>query len=337
MSLARSGVVTYALTCIGTTCTRPSPARLSSLSWPVSGILRVPRWLRAGDAKRYTACTNAMSEISIKELNDLRLGELEPHSHLEIIDLLPADSEFTPELYVVNGGDPGDWAYFFAYGGADSTVDGDPARTIARLKRAFCNLPQPAHNKNGFPNLFPNPHISTYTRGDRMLVNAYVHLDFPPSPDVLVRDAILPFTESFERLSRPDIRVFVCHASEDKPNARIIAAHLRELGTDVWFDEWEIRIGDSIVQKINSALDIATHLIILLSKNSVSKPWVLREFSAALMRQLRDKSIMVLPVRLDDSAPPPLLADIRYADARTGLPDALAQLDSALFADDSAV
>jgi hypothetical protein len=220
-----------------------------------------------------------MEQIRFEDLGDLRLGALEPHSHLEIINVLPADSEFTSELYVVNGGDAGDWSQFFAYGGADKIVDGDPARIIERLKRAFHDVPQPSPPTNGFPNMFPNPHISTHARGNEVLVNSYVHLDFPHSPDILVRDAILPFTRSFERLSRPDIRVFICHASEDKPNARAVATHLRELGSEVWFDEWEIRVGDSIVQKISGALGVATHLVILLSHYSVSKPWVNKELS----------------------------------------------------------
>ncbi len=274
-----------------------------------------------------------MEKIGFEDLHDLRLGALEPHSHLEIINVLPADSEFTSELYVVNAGDPGDWTQFFAYGGADKIAHGDPERVASRLRRAFHDFPQPAPPKNGFPNMFPNPQISTLPRGDGILVNAYVHLDFPHSPDILVRDAILPFTRSYERLSRSDIRVFICHASEDKPNARAIATHLRELGTEVWFDEWEIRVGDSIVQKIAGALGVATHLVILLSQYSVSKPWVLKEFSSALMRQLRDNSVTVLPIRLDESAVPPLLADIRYADARLDLAQALVDLDNGLFAE----
>lgn len=114
----------------------------------------------------------------------------------------------------------------------------------------------------------------------------------------------------------PDVHLFVCHASEDKSTALAFADFLRERGTDVWLDQWEIRVGDSIVQKINDALSEATHLAILLSSVSVTKPWVRRELSSALMRQLTDSSVSVLPLVLDDCAIPAILADIRFADCR---------------------
>jgi hypothetical protein len=129
---------------------------------------------------------------------------------------------------------------------------------------------------------------------------------------------------------RPDIRLFVCHASEDKPVARAFANFLRINGTRVWLDEWEIQVGDSIVEKVNGGLSVATHLAVLLSSASVSKPWVCRELSSALMRQLSDSSVTVLPLLIDDCAIPPMLADIRYADCRrdreSGFRDALAAL-----------
>jgi len=84
----------------------------------------------------------------------------------------------------------------------------------------------------------------------------------------------------------------------------------------VWFDQWQIAVGDSIVEKINSGLESSSHLAILLSRNSVAKPWVAKEMSVALMRSLADRSIWVLPVRLDDAPVPAILADIRYADCR---------------------
>lgn len=63
--------------------------------------------------------------------------------------------------------------------------------------------------------------------------------------------------------------MFICHALEDKAIARELASGMKSLGSEVWFDEWEIFDGDSIVQKINDALGRITHLVILLSHNSV--------------------------------------------------------------------
>jgi TIR domain len=141
----------------------------------------------------------------------------------------------------------------------------------------------------------------------------------------------MPFVEGYLRLARPSVHVFICHTSEDKAAARTVAAGMKRLGADVWFDEWEIRVGESIVQKIGDALGRVSHLVVLFSQQSVAKPWVQKEFSAALMRQLSRESIKVLPLRLDDCTIPPILADIKYADARHDMALAIAELERALF------
>src|SRR5260370_14323166 len=107
------------------------------------------------------------------------------------------------------------------------------------------------------------------------------------------------------------------HASENKAIASQLASFIQTHGAEVWLDQWEIKVGDSIVQKINDGLSSASHLAILLSRDSVTKPWVTKELSSALMRQLSDRSTRVLPVRLDDSPIPAILADVRYADCRS--------------------
>lgn len=126
-------------------------------------------------------------------------------------------------------------------------------------------------------------------------------------------------------------KVFICHASEDKPSARMVAEALRHMGARVWLDEWEIKVGESIVQKVTSGLEGSSHLVLLLSQHSVNKPWVRREFSAALMRQLSDGGVTVLPVKLDSASPPAIIADLRYADGSVDLENALRELREVLF------
>src|SRR4051794_20083808 len=46
-------------------------------------------------------------------------------------------------------------------------------------------------------------------------------------------------------------KVFVSHASEDKQRfVERFAARLRENGVDAWLDEWEMKPGDSLVDRI---------------------------------------------------------------------------------------
>ena len=61
--------------------------------------------------------------------------------------------------------------------------------------------------------------------------------------------------------------VFLSHSSLDKPIVRAIAKRLREDGVKVWFDEWEIKPGDSIPAKIEERLE---HSRALMPSMSVS-------------------------------------------------------------------
>jgi hypothetical protein len=55
----------------------------------------------------------------------------------------------------------------------------------------------------------------------------------------------------------------------------------------VWFDEWEILPGDSLEEKVfDEGLKNADTMVIVLSGNSVDKPWVREELNAGRMRLL---------------------------------------------------
>jgi len=108
--------------------------------------------------------------------------------------------------------------------------------------------------------------------------------------------------------------LFLCHASEDKPFVDKLAKELDKYALYAWYDKREIFVGDSIVQKVNSGLENSDFMIAVLSPRSIKKPWVVREMSSSLMRQLADKGITVLPVLIEECRIPALLADIKYAD-----------------------
>ncbi|OGL54714.1 MAG: hypothetical protein A3G31_05635 [Candidatus Schekmanbacteria bacterium RIFCSPLOWO2_12_FULL_38_15] len=115
-------------------------------------------------------------------------------------------------------------------------------------------------------------------------------------------------------------------SSEDKFIVEQFANRLKSSKSYVWFDKWEIKVGDSIVEKINEGLDTMTHLIIFLSKASVNKPWVKKELSSALMRKLRDNSVQVMPVKIEDVNIPIIISDMKYADCTADLESGFSQL-----------
>lgn len=270
-------------------------------------------------------------QISFDDLGDCRMSQIPSGSHLEIIGLpIPKDTH-NSELYGVNAQYETENGWLSVYGGVSFKVAvADETRAVARLRRAFPDMPRDEYG------IRRNPEISTQLVDGEVVARGFMNFEFKDKPEIFVRDAIAPFIDGFRRLGRPSVHAFICHASEDKPAARSLAAAMSRFGAEVWFDEWKIRVGDSIVQKIGDALGAVSHLIVLLSHNSASKPWVQKELSSALMRQLSEKSITVLPLRLDDCSIPPILADVKYADARPGMEHALAEIEAALFSNPKA-
>lgn len=95
-------------------------------------------------------------------------------------------------------------------------------------------------------------------------------------------------------------KVFVSHASEDKPFVREFAERLRDSGVDAWIDEWEILPGDKLIDKIfEQGIGLCDAFIIVLSRNSVAKPWVVEELDAALVRRIEQQT-KIIPIRIDD-------------------------------------
>ena len=61
--------------------------------------------------------------------------------------------------------------------------------------------------------------------------------------------------------------VFISHASEDKDSVvRPLALALKEKGVNVWYDEFELKIGDSLRRKIDQGLSKSRYFSILYKK-----------------------------------------------------------------------
>lgn len=104
-------------------------------------------------------------------------------------------------------------------------------------------------------------------------------------------------------------KVFVSHASEDKERfvARF-AARLRENGVDAWLDQWEMKPGDSLVDRIfEQGLKSAQAVIIVLSAVSVRKPWVREELNNSVVSRI-NRGLKIIPVVIDKCEIPEALA-----------------------------
>jgi len=111
-------------------------------------------------------------------------------------------------------------------------------------------------------------------------------------------------------------RIFLSHSTSDAPFVDRLASDLERLSIGVWYDKWELRVGDSLLDKIAAGIEENDYLVVVLTPASVASDWVRLELKAALMRELSEKRVVVLPVLLADCALPTFLRDKKYADFR---------------------
>ncbi len=111
-----------------------------------------------------------------------------------------------------------------------------------------------------------------------------------------------------------EIDVFVSHATEDKDFASPLAHQLRSAGLRVWFDEFELGIGDSLNEKINYGLSRSRYGVVVISPTFFRKHWTQLEMNGFVARQTAGNRV-ILPIwhritknEIIEQAPP--LADI---------------------------
>lgn len=87
--------------------------------------------------------------------------------------------------------------------------------------------------------------------------------------------------------------VFISHASEDKAEiARPLAEALVQRGLSVWFDEYELTLGDRLRQKIEEGLRVSRFGVTILSDNFFRKKWPQEELDALFALEKESKKIL---------------------------------------------
>lgn len=110
--------------------------------------------------------------------------------------------------------------------------------------------------------------------------------------------------------------IFLSHNYLDKPFVRKLASDLEKFKIRVWLDEAEIKLGDSLIEKIRSGIDEVDYVAVFISKNSINSEWVKKEIDIAMNQEIEEKKVKVLPLLLDDCDLPGFLKGKLYADFR---------------------
>ena len=112
---------------------------------------------------------------------------------------------------------------------------------------------------------------------------------------------------------------FIGYASEDREVARALARALTESGLSIWFDEYELRVGDSLSRKIDEGLRISRCGIVILSHSFFAKNWPQSELGGL---KALEKRILPIWHEIDTDQVKgysPTLADIRATRTALGL------------------
>lgn len=134
--------------------------------------------------------------------------------------------------------------------------------------------------------------------------------------------------------------LFISHATEDKQDAAIpLFEALERAGMTVWFDTYELKIGDSIREKIDSGLGACQYGVVILSPNFIAKQWPKRELSALFALE-EDGRPRILPIwhNLDRStlvSYSPILADRLAGNTAQGFDSLASEISKVVLGDDS--
>lgn len=136
------------------------------------------------------------------------------------------------------------------------------------------------------------------TRAGFRVINGSALRPLPPISESApaLRDIADNLAEAAPALDGPaaDFDVFISHASEDKDDiVRPLAHALRAGGLTVWYDEFELRIGDSLRRKIDAGISRSRFGIVVLSKPFFSKGWPAYELDGLVTMSVSAKQVLL--------------------------------------------
>lgn len=106
--------------------------------------------------------------------------------------------------------------------------------------------------------------------------------------------------------------VFLSHSAKDTPVVRELANRLKNDNLRVWFDEWELKPGDSIPARIEDGLENARVLVLCMSANAFGSDWAQLEAGTFRFRDPLNQVGRSIPLQFDDAPIKGLLTQFIY-------------------------
>jgi len=165
----------------------------------------------------------------------------------------------------------------------------------AAVERAFANVPVDQRSSS----LHPRRLVGEYQVESSNEEMADL-LCYAARYGVSSNDTSTPSAERLLARIQPLYDVFVSHASDDKAgfvNALVDA--LRTVPLMVWFDEFEIGLGDILTKRIDEGLTSSRFGVVVLSKAFFAKKWPRAELDALANKEISGGRKVLLPIWCD--------------------------------------
>lgn len=124
--------------------------------------------------------------------------------------------------------------------------------------------------------------------------------------------------------------VFISYSSKDREFVEKLCKMLIQKHIGVWLDKWEMRPGDSLIDKIQNGLETSSHLLVVLSPNYIQSEWCKKEQNAGIMKEIKAKEVILIPILLEDCEIPIFLQEKVYADFRKNFYSGFSELIASL-------
>lgn len=101
---------------------------------------------------------------------------------------------------------------------------------------------------------------------------------------------------NYDTDTKREFDVFISHASEDKDAVVISLANaLKEKGLSVWYDDFELKIGDNLRRKIDLGLSKSNFGVVVISRSFIKKGWTNYELDGLITREVSGEQVL-LPI-----------------------------------------
>ncbi len=100
--------------------------------------------------------------------------------------------------------------------------------------------------------------------------------------------------EDMSQQNSDPVEVFVSYASEQRTEvARPLADILSSLGVRVWYDEFELKLGDSLRRSIDRGLAECRFGVVILSHDFFAKHHTQRELDGLAQREVEGQKVLI--------------------------------------------